>query len=59
MQQKTLYRSLVMNLEDVTQANEEIDEAVHRSAISVPWNKESRRFSYFQVMKTETLVERA
>ena len=34
--------------EDVTQANEEIDEAVHRSAFNVPWNKESRRFSYFK-----------
>ena len=31
MLQKTLYRSLVMKLEDVTEATEEIDEAVHRS----------------------------
>ena len=32
MQQKTLYRSLVMKLEDVTQPNGEIAVAVHRSA---------------------------
>ena len=32
MQLKTLCRGLVMKLEDVTQANEEIDAAVHRSA---------------------------
>ena len=47
MQQKTLYRSLVMKLEDVTQANEEIDEAVHRSA-SAYRGAGSRRFSYFK-----------
>ena len=32
MQQKTLYRSMVMKLEDFTRANEEIDEAVRMSA---------------------------
>ena len=33
MQQKTLYRSLVMKLEDVTQANEEIDEVVPQERV--------------------------
>ena len=46
-QQRTLYRSLVMKLEDVTQTNEEIDEAVHRSA-SAYRGAGSRRFSYFK-----------
>ena len=49
MQQITLNRSLVMKLENVTQTNEEIDEAVHRSASAYRG----------QVIKTETLVERA
>ena len=47
MQQRTLYRSLVMKLEDVTQTNEEIDEAVHRSA-SAYRGAGSRRFSHFK-----------
>ena len=58
MQQKTLYRSLVMKLEHDTQANEEIDEAVHRSASAYRGSRESS-FLVLQVIKTETLVERA
>ena len=46
MQQKTLYRSL-MKLEDVTQVNEKIDEAVHRSA-SAYRGAGGRGFWYFK-----------
>ena len=45
MQQRTLYRSLVMKLEDVIQTYEEIDEAVLRNA-SAYRGAGSRRFSY-------------
>ena len=59
MQQKTLYRSLVMELEDVTQANEEIDEAVPTGAHQRTVEQRESSFLVLQVMKIETLVERA
>ena len=47
---------MVMKLEDVTQTNEEIDEAVHRSA-SAYRGAGSRRFSYFTFKFEEKEVE--
>ena len=47
-----------MKLEDVTQTNEEIDETVHRSTSAYRGGRESS-FLVLQVIKTETLVERA